>query len=182
VGDAKMELYEYVCDYFQICQWERQLIEDTVNVFRPSSTPGSIESEGLITSHPSTFAQRKQYADTLIRTFRSWSRTNKQLWAEGNVAVDVGLGLITMGIADVGVRYTESRAEERVANVLQELCDASAGPKTASYHYLRGFALYEPERVHVLKPLNLRHWTRTAALNDADEILTRMMGEGGWRV
>ena len=40
--------------------------------------------------------------------------------------------------------------------------------------------MYESDCVHILKPINRRHWTRTAALNDADDILTRMMEADGW--
>jgi uncharacterized protein YifE (UPF0438 family) len=181
VSEAQSELYEFVCDYFQISQWEQELIEDTVKIFRPSSTPGAMDSDGLLTVRPANFTQRKQYADTLIKTFRGWTHTNKYLWAEGNVAEQIGLALITMGLADVGSKYAESKAEDRISSVLDQLREASTQRETTSFHYLRGFVLYESDRVHVLKPLNRRHWTRTAALNDADEILTRMMEEGGWR-
>ena len=180
VHHARIELYEFVCDYLEICQWERQLIEDTVKVFRPSSTPGSVDSEKLITSRSSTPTQRKGYAETLITTFLGWTRTKKHLWAEGNVASEVGLALVTLGIGERARRYVENSAETHVAKVIDDIRNAAAHDKTATFQHLRGFALYETDRVHILKPLNRRHWTRTAALNDADEILTRMMEEGGW--
>jgi hypothetical protein len=180
VADTQDELNKLVRDYFEICQWERELIEDTVKVFRPSSTPSSMESDSLLTARRSTFTQRKYYADTLVRTFNGWSHSQKHLWTHGSIAEKLGLGIITMGVGDAGTRYVEAEAEERVSNILSDLCASSTEQKSAGFHYLRGFALYEADQVHVLKPLNLRHWTRTAALNDADDILTRMMEEGGW--
>jgi Eco57I restriction-modification methylase len=182
VSEAQEELYHFVCDYFEICEWERHLIEDTVNVFRPSSTPGSLDSENLLTAKSSTSANRKEYAETLIQTFRGSTRTKKHLWAEGAVASELNLALITLGIADRARRYAESPAEDRVKKVIDNIRIAAAHDRTSTFHRLRGFALYEQDRVHILKPLNRRHWTATAALNDADEILTRMMEEGGWHV
>jgi len=129
VRDAQLELDDFVCDYFQICPWERELIEDTVNVFRPSSTPGAIDSDGLITARLSTVTQRRQYADTLTRTFRGWTKTTKHLWAEGHVATGIGLGLITMGISDVATKYAEFQAAEHVETVLNDLCHSTVDRK-----------------------------------------------------
>ena len=41
--------------------------------------------------------------------------------------------------------------------------------------YARGFTLFERDRAYVLKPLARRHWTRTAALNDADAMFAAML-------
>lgn len=180
VRATREDLHEFVYDYFEICEWERQLIEDTVSVFRPSSTPGSLESEGLTTAHASKPMHRREYAETLAKTFRGWSRTKKHLWTEGSIATKTGLGFVTLGIGDSAKRYSESSAEDRVSRLLDRLREVTAINKTTIFQHLRGFVAYEPDRVHILKPLNRRHWTRTAALNDADEILTRMMEEDGW--
>ena len=51
------------------------------------------------------------------------------------------------------------------------ITDTSKGHKLA---YARGFTLFEPNRALVLKPLARRHWTRTAALNDADAMFAAM--------
>jgi hypothetical protein len=180
VQGARQELYKSVCDYFEICEWERQLIQDTVDLFRPSSTPPSLSSANLLTAHPSKPAHRKEYAECLVDTFRGWSRTNRHLWAEGHVASKIGLALITFGIGNKPKKYVESPTEDQVTQVLDDIRKTIAR-KGALFSRLRGFALYESDRVHIIKPLNRRHWTQTAALNDADEILTRMMEENGWR-
>jgi len=179
--DAKREFTGLVYAYFEICEWERILIEDTVNVFRPSSTPGSLDSDKLITVKPSNSSHRKAYAETLLSTFRGWTRTPKQIWARGIVAEGLRLAFITVGVGDVASGYSETQAEPRVTELLSNLKESSKQNGHSTHNRLRGFVYYEPNRVHVLKPLNLRYWTRTAALNDADEILTKMMDEGGWR-
>lgn len=180
VEEAKHELYDLICQYFEISGWERYLIDDTVDVFRPSSTPASLDSAQLITAKNSTPAHRKEYAQTLVKTFRGWTRTKRHLWSQGNVAPRTGLALITLGIDDKPKPYVEQFLEDEVQRTLKAIQSAAARDGSI-FSRLRGFALYEPDRVHILKPLNRRYWTRTAALNDADDILTRMMEENGWR-
>jgi len=180
VEEAKRELYDLICEYFEISDWERHLINDTVEIFRPSSTPGSLDSTQLITAKSSTPVDRKEYAQTLVKTFRGWTRTKHHLWSQGSVATRTGLALITIGIDDKPRPYVEQCLEDEVQRALKSIQSTTARDGTI-FSRLRGFALYEPDRAHILKPLNRRHWTRTAALNDADEILTRMMEESGWR-
>lgn len=180
--ETKRKLIDQVYDYFSVCPWERYLIEDTVGLFRPSSTPGSLDSRKLFTAQPSRPSHRQGYAETLISVFRGWTRTKANLWAEGCVAPRSGLALVTLSVGGRAKPYRESEAEERVEELLERIRESSTRTGGAAPRYLRGFAFYEGKRVHLLKPLGLRHWTRTAALNDADEIIARMMEEDGWGV
>jgi hypothetical protein len=180
IESARSDLYEFVCKYFEISKWERYLIRDTVEIFRPSSTPASLESDKLFTARPSTTSDRRAYAQTLVKTFRGWSSTTRHLWASASISDGLGLILITFGIADHKREYEESSSDAWLTQTLTSIRKSSAKDGTL-FSRLRGFALYEADRVHILKPINRRHWTRTAALNDADDILARMMEEEGWR-
>jgi hypothetical protein len=179
IQDARSDLYEYVCDYFEICEWEKQLIQDTVEIFRPSSTPPSLESKAPLMARPSSLEHRTAYAETLVKTFRGWSRTKRSLSASTSISDGSGLALITLSENDGQKEYAESSSDDRIVSALASIRKTSA-QDGALFSRLRGFVLYESDRVHILKPLSLRHWTRTAALNDADEILARMMEEDGW--
>ena len=180
VNETQMHLNKLVYDYFTVCGWERQLIEDTVNIFRPSSTPATSHSKKLFTVQRSTPTHREEYAGTLIETFRGWMHAKKAIWIECTVAGDLGLAVVTLGIGGKAREYKETPRDDRVAGVLERLRNVTALDGAVS-RVLRGFLFYEPDRVHILKPLSRRHWTNTAALNDADEILTQMMEEDGWR-
>lgn len=180
VEETQQKLNKLVYEYFGICDWERYLIEDTFKIFRPSSTPSSLDSENLVTAKPSDEAHRKLYADTLVSTFRGWTRTKENLWAEGHLASKSGLAMVTFGVGGKARVYKESKAEERIEEVLAKIRKSSTRTEGSLFRCLRGFIFYEDEKVHLLKPLSRRHWTRTAALNDADEILAHMMKEDGW--
>lgn len=180
MANAKAKLYQLVSDYFGLCEWERELIDDTVKIFRPSSTPSKLSSDQLLTVKPSTLEDRESYVETLVRTFRGWSRTSQHLWAEGYLAPRSSMALVTFGLSRQRRGYTERPLESRVEEIIASIRETSAREAGVVFHRLRGFAFYEADRVHLLKPLSRRHWTRTAALNDADEILERMMEDGGW--
>jgi hypothetical protein len=180
VEAARQELYVLVCKYFEISQWEQQLISDTVDIFRPSSTPGALDSKQLLTPRRSSLTNRQQYSETFVRTFRKWSSAVRDFSASTTLAESLNLGLFTFRIEDRPRDYAETQSTDQLAAVLAKIRRSSSQNGTL-FTRLRGFVFYEPDRVHILKPLARRHWTNTAALNDADEILSRMMEEEGWR-
>jgi hypothetical protein len=179
VREAQRKLNKLVYDYFGVCAWERDLIKDTIGVFRPSSTPASLDSDKLLTARPSTPGHREAYAHTLISTFRGWTRTKKSLWARSYIATKLDLAFLTFGVGGRATAYQESEAESQVEKLLDRIHESTA-QSVGTINYLRGYEFYEGTTVHLLKPLSRRYWTRTAALNDADEILSHMMEEDGW--
>jgi hypothetical protein len=182
VAEAQRKLDTQVYAYFSICEWERYLIEDTMSMFRPSSTPSTLDSEKLLTQEPSDFRGRKDYADTLVATFRGWTRSKLNLWAFATLAPKTQLGVITFGVGGRSRDYSEKSAEQRVEDLLDRIRNSSTSSEGAVFRCLRGYFFYEGTQVHLLKPLNRRYWTRTAALNDADGIIAHMMQEDGWSV
>jgi hypothetical protein len=173
-------LDEFVYDYFQLAAWERALVADTVSIFMDSAAPASLEYEKLITLRPSDEQQRAEYAATLLGTFRKWSKPSRHLAIEGSIAMRSKLAVLSLGITTKSRPYSERIAEERVERVLARIQSETAHAPGSVFQRQRAFALYEDDAVHVLKPLVRRCWTRTAALNDADEIVSQMMEDGGW--
>ena len=112
VREAQRKLNKLVYDYFGVCAWERDLIKDTVGVFRPSSTPASLDSDKLLTARPSRPGHREAYAHTLISTFRGWTRTKKSLWARSCIATKLDLAFLTFGVGGRATAYKESEAEK----------------------------------------------------------------------
>ncbi len=159
--------------YFELTPWERSLVEDTCSIFEPSSTPASIDSF-IPTLASSDFLDRKTYTALLCRTINRWaSRSGYTLVPSAAIATREGLALLTLekkpkttNAAD----YAETSADRRMSTLIERVAEASVQDGLGGLRYLRGFALFEDQQVHILKPLARRHWTRTAALNDADEL------------
>ena len=70
--------------------------------------------------------------------------------------------------------YTEAGAPDEVAKAIAGI-EKAITVEHRKLAYARGFTLFERDRAYVLKPLARRHWTRTAALNDADAMFAAML-------
>ena len=84
-----------------------------------------------------------------------------------------GLALLTLVKTAKGGNvdnYHERQPNQKLAKLIERVARASVEDKLGGLRFLRGFALFEDQQVHILKPLARRHWTSTAALNDADEM------------
>jgi hypothetical protein len=172
IADAKRDIEPLVFEYFGVTAIEKILIEDTLNYFIPSSTPGSLDGD-IPTLNDSNREERTAYAKQLCQTLNTWGRgQGLSLSARGCSSEKFGLSLLILTKAKTTTSYHETEAQtevaEAIAGIEKAITDTDKGHKLA---YARGFTLFEPNRALVLKPLARRHWTRTAALNDADAML-----------
>ena len=173
VAAAKRDIKPLVFEYFGVTATEKILIEDTLNCFIPSSTPGRLDGD-IPTLDDSSPEERAAYAKQLCQTLNTWGRgKGLSLSAQGRIAEKFGLSLLILTKAKTTTGYHETEAQTEVTDAIAgiEKAITEKGPKLA---YARGFTLFEPNRALVLKPLARRHWTRTAALNDADAMFAAM--------
>jgi hypothetical protein len=170
IKTAKNDIAELVFDYYGLRAWERTLVEDTISVYEPSSTPRSLNSD-IATLSLSSEDNRHEYVRCLCNTLNSWAhRSSLRVSASGSIAFKWGLGLLTLTKGSEIKEYTERRAPAELQAVLHRI-ETTVTAKDQSTPYVRGFTLFEKDAIHILKPLNLRHWTRSAALNDADALV-----------
>lgn len=176
IESAKSDITEWVFDYYGLRSWERVLVEDTVKIYEPSSTPHSISAD-IKTLHPSTEDNRREYAAYLCDTLNAWAhRSPLRVSGRGLVARKSGLGLLTLSKAPKTQTYREDTASQEMQDVLQRI-EKTLTIEGRRVSYVRGFTLFEKDAVHILKPLNLRHWTRSAAINDADALAGAFLTE-----
>ena len=168
------ELNTLVVEYYDLSSRERILLDDTLAVSRKSATPHSLNSE-IGTLRSSRFEERKIYSDYFCRTVNGWAyRSKEKLQARGCVCLNSGLCLISLSRSSQPKSYSETEVNAEFEAVLKRIAD-EAQAKYPGIIYLRGFSLIEDTAIHILKPLAYRHWTRTMALNDADEIMGELM-------
>jgi hypothetical protein len=174
VAAAKREIEPLVFEYFGVTATERILIEDTVKLFIPSSTPGTLDGE-IPTLDDSSGEERSEYARQLCQTINIWGRGKGQLLsARGCIAEKLGLGLLVLTKGRTKTDYTEAATPDEVAKAITGI-EKAVAVQHRKLAYARGFTLFERDRAYVLKPLARRHWTRTAALNDADALFAAML-------
>ncbi len=177
-ADAKADLNELVYDYFEVSARERVLIEDTVEIYRKSITPSPARLNRIPTLTESKEPQRQEYAHYLRDALNGWAKRSAwRVSPKGQLAERAGLCLLTLTKVQRAEDYVEEKAAQEFEKVMKRLSRASA-EQQGGITYLRGFALIEKECIHILKPLALRHWTKSAALNDADDLLGDLLFGG----
>jgi hypothetical protein len=154
------------------------LVEDTAKVFKPSSTPATY-NKPIPTGAESSTTDRESYAELLCQTINRWARRSRySLTPSIHVAKREGLALLTL--TKTGQHALLLSCLERhdpspqLRKLLVRIARASVRQGPGGLTYLRGYAHFEHDCVHILKPLTRRHWTKTAALNDADELAVYM--------
>jgi type I restriction-modification system DNA methylase subunit len=174
VNDAKEEIEPLIFEYYGISKTEKILIEDTVNLLIPSATPASLETD-IPTLDDSNPDERAAYATQLCQTINTWGRGNGMLLSARSYVSDIlGLGLLMVTKGKSALTYSEASASHEVATAIAGI-EKALLVRNLKLAYTRGFTLFECDRAYVLKPLARRHWTRTAALNDADAMLAAML-------
>lgn len=173
ITDAKCELTKHVYSYFDVNADEEILIEDTVKTLQPSATPTR-------DSDPPTLARctephRQKYVRTLIDTLHAWAgHDDANLGARCVVSEKAGVAVLTIAKTRGPAKYSEARASADLDRVLARLQTLSP-ERYGSLVYLRNLAVMETDRMHIVKPLTMRFWLRSAALNDADAAASHLL-------
>ena len=163
-----------IYEYYQISDHERMLVEDTANIFEPSSTPASITSDIPSLRH-TAFENRETYINVLCEVLNLWAKHGKiKVSGETNISMSLGLGIVTLRKSRKERLFEESSSRDELRSVLKRLRNALPN-SIGRFSYLRGVKIFEEKQLNIIKPLTLRHWTRTAALNDADELATAIL-------
>jgi hypothetical protein len=98
--------------------------------------------------------------------------------ASGGVDAASGLALVSLSLARAENPYLNVPL---TGSVWKRLFDTFAEQKVIERRERRIFG-FNGDTFHVLRPISLAHWTRTAAANDADELFamlqTKRKGRG----
>lgn len=172
IAEAHNTLESLLEEYFGLDDSEKQLLADTEAFAMKSATPSVAAAPNVPTIARSGPVARASYATLLCQTLNEWSRRSQwrfhaDLFAASSVAV-------------VAVSRTQRSAKvtQSSESVLTTESDALirrllrlVGDQRGAVTWARGVKVFIEDRLYILKPLAGRFWTRTAALNDADELV-----------
>ncbi len=169
--------YNAICAYYDVDDEERVLVEDTVNVIVPTCTPKSTGNvPGL---NLSTARHRRDYLDYLRRTLNSWIDKPDQRISGFVTYSDVaGCAIVTLSIGRSRSAQMERVASEDLSHELKRIMQLLPVQKR-SFIQLRNLKIFDGPQLHIVKPMSLRSWTRSTALNDADEIAKTILSSSG---
>jgi len=176
VEELQAELEPLVYEYFDLSAEEIALVEDTCHVYEPSSTPATPNSR-IPTLEETTEEKRLSYSCLLCDTLNEWSRIDQPkgrkqpfyLYAESARLEKTGMVLVTIRKAAQKRACREVGASGHLDNAVGRIARASAQQR-GTFDYLRGIIFGDRDKIRIFKPDLLGHWTKTAALNDADTV------------
>lgn len=176
IEQAKHDLLPLVYRYYQIDELEQILINDTVNCWIPSSTPtrGSVSIPTLKQSTPS---DRMDYLTLLCNLLNAWSRRGRYQ-VSGKILVSSRSGMGIVVLQKVASQTSFSAVEQESSSQLDEALTRITQllPRhEGSIAYYRNLKVFDRDKLYILKPLTFRFWSKTFALNDADEIAAEIL-------
>jgi type I restriction-modification system DNA methylase subunit len=176
IEQTKRDLLVYVYRYYQIDELEQVLINDTVNCWIPSSTPNR-GSPNIPTLKDSTKPERLEYLTLLCDLLNTWSRrggyqvSGKIIFASNSkMAVIVLQKVLSQDVSPLN-EHTSSPELDAVISIILNLLPSHEG----SIAYYRNLKVFDRDKLYILKPLAYRFWSKTTALNDADEIAAAIL-------
>ena len=170
VKQASAAIEALVEEYFDIVPEEKSLIEDTVRVTVPSVRP--TRKRPLVpTIEPSKEKQRVDYTKELCDTLNGWSKNGPfRVHGFTTVSREFGVGIAVLEKLRLDAQSVGIPEDfQQVFAAMHELRDASS-QRLNTFELIRGAKVFDRNRLYLIKPIGQRFWTKTAALNDADEI------------
>lgn len=170
VEAATEKIMPLIEEYFELQTSETDLVRDTVKVTIPSIQP-SLSGMPVPTVKPSPSDQQQAYVDRVCSTLNSWTGRSRYC-VRGTVASSITLGI---GIAkfDKILKSDGQQPLEKIDQNLLETFDrlrAALPGSLRTIDPIRELMVFDNNQLYLVKPVEQRHWTQTAALNDADEV------------
>lgn len=175
VEDLQEACDEFLYEYFAIDDVERALIEDTERVILRSILPMRASSK-LPTLLETSANDRKVYTELLCETLNDWAREGSyRVHGRVHVTSDSGVAAVILDRSkDHSLMNTPACEQDGLLSTLDRLRQ-SFTRELGSVELIRGVKVFDKDSLYLFKPLNQRFWTRTAALNDADDIATTVL-------
>jgi hypothetical protein len=105
-----------------------------------------------------------------------WSKQGKyKVQAVAHASKPMGVGMVVLE------KVSQSAPKPTISSNGQELLKAldhlrKVYPqRLATLDVVRGLLVFDKNRLYIVKPISQRHWTQTAAMNDADEIASTIL-------
>lgn len=174
---AQARIEPLIFEYFDILPTEQVLVQDAVRVTIPSFRPNPNHQSVPAIENSSTDA-RCRYTQRLCATLNGWARRRaSRVVGSVTASAALGIGYVLLEMTDARSSEPTPIADGDLLTSLDALRQA-ASLKMNTFELVRGVKVFHGNRLYIVKPLSLRHWTETVALNDADEVAASILMHG----
>ena len=162
------EVDRLACDYFALTEREMLVVEETCEYIVPALQPRASAFPRIW--EPPTDEQRRGYAQVLISSLDDWT--------EGDSRVSVALVARNHDLAVLRLRlcstqdwaeYTEESNE--IGALLTDVARESNTELPGNIHQVSNLRMYAGDDMYMVKPNSLRFWMRSAAQDDAEQVV-----------
>ena len=166
-----------VYKYYGISKREQMLIKDTVTIFKKSMMPSSVNNKVRTIESP-TPDERSNYVELLCNILNSWAKRSK-FRVNGRIEYSSVLGesIVTLWKSPKVERVKQVQTSDDLQVALENIRQALPD-QIGRFRYHRNLKVFDGNKLYILKPLARRYWTKTAAINDADEIAAAILSSG----
>ena len=168
----RKECEPFVRKYYGINHFESNLIDDTLGIIIPSITPSA--GKFLPTLQRVVENQCQIYANELVDMLKAFSWKEKGHPYSAHVympGVDDQYGIIRVDRSqEKGKDVTVSNNSKELQEAIRRISKHLDQYESERIIHCLSLKVFDGESLFILKPAQLRFWTRIAAQNDADEI------------
>lgn len=157
-----------VRQYYGINEYEEILLEDTLSLAAKSSHPREGDIDVPTLRNPKD-KDCRVYAQTLCKMLNGFGQ-GSGFKVNGEIIKGEPYSVVRLWLADVIIRDVEvAAAQKRLEGTFRRMEELLQRRKDG-FVFCQNLKVFDGNDLYVLKPMQMRFWSRTAALNDADEI------------
>ena len=164
-------------EYYDVDKYEAMLIEDTLQLAIKSFHPrqSTIDVPTLANVSEETC---QTYAKTLCEMLNNFGRGNS-FKVNSEVVKGWPYSVIRVSLAEKFRRAVPvSTAKDELARIFERI-KPRLQHKKGCFVFCQNLKVFDGDDLYILKPMQMRFWLQTAALNDADEIAGAILDSRG---
>ncbi|MGB3082546.1 MAG: hypothetical protein WBB86_06130, partial [Candidatus Omnitrophota bacterium] len=153
---------------YNIDKYESMLIDDTLDLAVKSFHPRQ-DQEYIPTLREPDRGECETYAKTLCEMLNHFGKGSK-FKVGGEVFKGTPYSVVHVSLTDrISKSVPVTDTKEKLASVLERM-EFLLKEKKGRFDFCQNLKVFDGDNLYVLKPMQMRFWSRTTALNDADEI------------
>jgi len=161
-------LESQIREYYDIDKYESLIIDDALQLYVKSFHPQQ-DQENIPTLREPNKDDCETYAKTLCEMLNHFGK-GSQFKVRGEVFKGIPYSVIQVSLTDrVSKSVPIIDTKEKLASVLKRM-ESLLQEKKEPFVFCQNLKVFDGDSLYVLKPMQMRFWSRTTALNDADEI------------
>ena len=162
------EVDRLACDYFALTKREMLVVEETWEYVVPALQPRPSAFPRIW--EPPSPKKRREYAQVLTSSLDDWTEADSRV-SVALVASSDDLAVLRLRLCSTKdwVEYTEESNE--IGKLLTDIARESNTELPGNIHQVSNLRMYAGDDMYMVKPNSMRFWMRTAAQDDAEQVV-----------